>query len=263
MLIDSHCHLLHRRFMEEEPAQSPQQLLAAARAAGVAKLVTVATVKAEWQPALSFAVANPGVGVAAGLHPNHAHEEEVTEADLLTLAKNPYLVALGETGLDYHYNTDPAIHARQQASFRLHLKVAAQTGLPVVVHTRQAESDTLAILNESPGVPFVLHCFTGSAAMAHQAVQMGGYISFSGVLTFKKSDDLRAIAAALPPERILIETDAPYLAPEPHRSRRNSPALVVHTVQVLARVRGLTPQSAASLTTQNTLRLFPRLASVA
>ncbi|MCP5405864.1 MAG: TatD family hydrolase [Pseudomonadaceae bacterium] len=258
MLIDSHCHLLHPRF-GEEPAQTPANLLADAQAAGVAQVVNVACRREEWAPALALAEAEARVWVAAGIHPHDAGEGGmVTLDELAGLAAHPRVVALGETGLDYYYDTAPK--AVQQESFHLHLQAAKAAGLPVVIHTRDAEDDTLAILREHMGVPFVLHCFTGTAAMAAAAVEMGGYISFSGVLTFKKSDDLRAIAATLPHDRVLVETDAPYLAPEPKRGKRCTPAMVAHTAACLAKVWQMGDDGVADITATNTCRLLARMA---
>lgn len=257
-MIDSHCHLIDRRY-GEEPTLTPEQIIAAAHAAGVQGLVSIATGPRQWAQSMAIAQANPHVWLAAGLHPGHVEEESCTEDDLRRLTHCPKLVALGETGLDYHFTQAPEVLASQQTMFRSHLKVAQEAGLPVVVHTRDAEADTLAILSEFPGVPFVLHCFTASAEMAHAAVAMGGYISFSGVLTFKNSGALRALAAELPPERILIETDAPYLAPEPLRGRRCTPDMVVHTAHVLAACRSQSPHEIMEITAANTRRLFARM----
>lgn len=258
MLIDSHCHVFHARFTED-PARTPVQLVDDAAAAGVGSVVTIACRREEWPEALALAGADARVWVGAGIHPHDAGESGmITAEELAALAANPRVVALGETGLDYHYETAP--HDVQKESFRLHLAAARAAGLPVVIHTREAEADTLAMLREFPDVRFVLHCFTGTAEMAEAAVAMGGYISFSGVLTFKKSDDLRAIAAKLPRERVLVETDAPYLAPEPNRGRRCAPAMVLHTAACLAKVWQMGHDEVAALTSANTRRLFNRLA---
>lgn len=262
-LIDSHCHFLHERFAGEVPVLSAEEIYLRAKAAGVTGMVGIATVPDEWQPYLDFARGHEGVWVAAGLHPNHVHEETVTAEGLRALATQPHVVALGETGLDYHYLPEGAnredVRRCQHENFHLHMQVARETGLPVVVHTREAEDDTLAILRTYPEVQFVLHCFTGSLAMAEAAVAMGGYISFSGVLTFKKSQELRNIATALPGDRILVETDAPYLAPEPHRGRRCEPAQVTHTAAVLAACRSQPIEDIAEMTVANTRALFTRM----
>lgn len=258
MIIDSHCHLLHEKYREGDPL-SAEQLLRDAEVAGVSPLITIACARDEWAPAFKCAAQHPGkLYVAAGIHPEEATEAPpITMEELTKLASHPQTVAFGETGLDYHYEniSKPA----QQGSFRTHLHAAKELGLPVVVHTRDAEEDTLAILAEYPKVPFVLHCYTGSRAMALQAVEMGGYISFSGIFTFKKSEDLRALAKELPRDRVLVETDAPYLAPEPVRGRRCTPAMTRHTAELMAKLWNLPLEEAAEITTANTRRLFSRI----
>lgn len=260
MLIDSHCHLFHGRF-GEEPARTPGQLVDDAVAAGVGEVVTIACRRDEWPEALALAAVDLRVWLGAGVHPHDAGEGGmIGKGELLALAANPRVVALGETGLDYYYDTAP--REVQQESFRVHAMVAQETGLPLIIHTREAEVDTLEVLREFPDVRFVLHCFTGTAAMAEAAVAMGGYISFSGVLTFKKSNDLREIAASLPRARVLVETDAPYLAPEPVRGKRCSPAMVVHTAACLAEVWQMGHDEVAALTSANVHALFPRMKRV-
>ncbi|NBX85795.1 MAG: TatD family deoxyribonuclease [Proteobacteria bacterium] len=255
-MIDSHCHLLHEKYGPE----AAQTRLQNAKMAGVTHCITIACERHEWQPALAFAAQTPNVGVALGIHPHHAGEGgQVTQTELLEHLQNPHVVAVGETGLDYFYTHAPK--AEQIQSFHTHLHAAKQANLPVVVHTRDAEADTLAILKEHRGTPFVLHCFTGTLAMAEQAIELGGTISFSGILTFKKSQELRLIASHLPRDKILIETDAPYLAPEPHRSQQNQPALLPHTLATLAQVWQIPPAQAAQITVANTRRLFTRLPS--
>lgn len=244
MLIDTHCHLQHARFAED-PAVTPEMLIAEAHAAGVEKLINIACERHEWAPALALAEAHAGVYVGAGIHPYHAGEGGMmTEAELLELAKHPKVVGFGETGLDYHYGLERAPKEVQHESFHVHLRAAKVAGLPVIIHSRDAEEDTLAILREHPGVAFVLHCFTGSRKMAFEAVELGGYISFAGVLTFKKNQELRDTAADLPPDRVLVETDAPYLAPEPFRGKRCTPAMVKETARVLAGLWGDVPPQA-------------------
>lgn len=255
MLIDSHCHLQHARF-GEEPARTPTQLVDDAVAAGVGQVVTIACRRQEWAPALALAEADSRIWVGAGVHPHDATELP-TEDELRQLAAHPRVVGLGETGLDYYYDTAP--RDVQQAMFHRHVQVAKEVGLPVIIHTRDAEADTLAILKEHPGVPFVLHCFTGTAMLAEAAVELGGYISFSGVLTFKKSEELRLIASRLPHDRVLVETDAPYLAPEPNRGRRCAPAMVTHTAACLAQVWGVGLEDVQTKTAANTRRLMERI----
>lgn len=261
MLIDSHTHLLHPRFQEEEPALTTQELMEKARQGGVTQLLTIACRRAEWAPSLEVAKANPSqVAVAVGIHPQDvlADAPLITTNELCELANNQHVVAFGETGLDYYYDSSPK--DMQQASFHTHLEAAKQAGFPVVIHTRDAEEDTIKILSEHPGVNFVLHCFTGTKWLAERGVEMGGYISFSGILTFKKSQELRDIAAALPRERVLIETDAPYLAPEPFRSKRNASFYLPHTAECLAKVWQTSVEDVAQITTANTHRLFSRMA---
>ncbi|MFZ2586869.1 MAG: TatD family hydrolase [Alphaproteobacteria bacterium] len=255
VLIDSHTHLFHAKF-GDDPARTPGQLVDDAVAAGVGEVINIACRREEWPSALALAETDPRVWVGAGVHPHDAAENP-TEAELLALAAHPRVVALGETGLDYHYDTAP--RAVQRTVFERHMAAAQQAGLPVIIHTREAEADTLDVLKLFPTIPFVLHCFTSSAAMAEAAVEMGGYISFSGVLTFKKSEELRLIASRLPRERVLVETDAPYLAPEPNRGRRCSPAMVAHTAACLAKVWGISDTETAQITAANTRRLFGRM----
>lgn len=263
MLIDTHTHLLHARFTAEAPEgfpQTPADLVAAAVAAGVGRMVTIACERAEWEPSLAVAVAHPEVAVAAGIHPQDVDAEPlVTVEELVTLAGRPGVVGIGETGLDYYYDRSP--RAMQRASFEIHLEAARVAGVPVVIHTRDADEDTVSVLRNFPGVPFIFHCFTGGDALADAGVEMGGCISFSGIMTFKKLDALRAIAARMPRDRVLIETDAPYLAPEPFRGKLNAPHLLVHTAAKLADVWQESPAVVAKTTTANALRVFSRLSA--
>ncbi|MBI1309548.1 MAG: YchF/TatD family DNA exonuclease [Proteobacteria bacterium] len=261
MLIDTHCHLLHARYADE-PAVTPTQLIEESIKNNVLQCIGIACERAEWQPYQALAAAHPAqVFLAVGIHPQSAGEGgQTTEEELLSLAQNPQVVAFGETGLDYHFE-DNAPKPAQQTSFHTHLEVAQKAGLPAVIHTRDAEADTLAILAEHPHARFVLHSFTGSRALAEKAVEQGGYISFSGILTFKKSTELRQIASILPREKVLVETDAPYLAPEPVRGRRCTPAMVAHTAAVLAQVWQCSTAEAAQITSANARALFTRLAA--
>lgn len=261
MFIDSHTHLQHRKFTEEEPQLNPAQLLQMAADSKVTQLINIACWRDEWADAIALSAQYPQVSIAAGIHPQDVASGPLTTVEeLTTLAANPSVVALGETGLDYFYENSPK--EQQKASFHTHLEAAKKLGLPVVIHTRDAEEDTIAILREHPGVPFVLHCFTGTEWLAGQGVELGGYVSFSGILTFKKSQPLRDIAASLPRDKVLIETDAPYLAPDPYRGKRNMPAYVPHTAQVLANVWQTSLEGVAQITTTNTRRLFSRMAVV-
>jgi TatD DNase family protein len=204
---------------------------------------------------------------SVGTHPHYAHEElDITAADLVAHTRHPKVVALGEAGLDYHYDRSP--RDAQERGFRTHIAAARDTGLPLVIHSREADADTARILEEETGqgaFPAVLHCFTGGADLARRAIALGLSISFTGILTFKNSTALRAIAAELPADRILVETDAPYLAPLPFRGKRNEPAYVVETAKVLAETRGVSFDDIAHQTSENFFRLFgkvPRPAGV-
>ena len=209
----------------------------------------------------------PEVYCSVGTHPHNAHEElDIAAEDLIERACHPKVVAIGEAGLDYHYDTSP--RDAQEWGFRNHIAAARATGLPLVIHSRDADENMARMLEDEAGkgvFPAVLHCFTGGQDLARRAIALGLFISFTGILTFKKSDDLRAIAESLPADRILVETDAPYLAPGRHRGRRNEPAYVVETARVMAEVRGVSPNEIARLTTDNFFRLFrkvPRQAAV-
>ena len=239
-----------------------------ARAAGIGRLVSISTRVQRRAGLLAIAERFPDVYCSIGTHPHHAHEElDVTTADLVELTRHPKTVAIGEAGLDYHYDLSP--REAQERGFRNHIAAARETGLPLVIHSREADADMAAILEEETGkgaFPAVLHCFTGGRELAQRAVALGLYVSFTGILTFKKSEELRAIAAELPADRILVETDSPYLAPGRHRGKRNEPAFVVETARVLAETRKVELQEIAQTTTENFFRLFskvPRQAAAA
>jgi TatD DNase family protein len=258
MFIDTHAHPLHSKFTEQAPL-GIAEYLAQAQAAGVGQVLGVACRRTEWVPMLAACAQYPNLKAIAGVHPHDA-DEHITAAELAELAANPYVVAFGETGLDNHY-PDIASAADQEASFHRHLEAAHQHNLPVVVHTRDAEERTIGILREHPGVPFVLHCFSGSPWLADEGLALGGYLSFSGIMTFGKSaQTLCNIAAHAPRSRVLIETDAPYLAPAPHRGQRNTSALLPHTAHVLANLWQMGMPELGALTTANAQRLFTRLA---
>jgi TatD DNase family protein len=263
MLIDSHCHLDFPDFAAELDA-----VVARANAAGVSRLVTISTRVNRQAQLLAIADRFADVYCSIGTHPHYAHEElDVTAADLVARTRHPKVVAIGEAGLDYHYDRSP--RPAQEHGFRTHIAAARETGLPLVIHSREADADTARILEEETGqgaFPAVLHCFTGGRALADRAIALGLFISFTGILTFKNSTELRAIAAALPADRILVETDAPYLAPGPYRGKRNEPAYVVETAKVLAEARGVSYDEIARTTTENFFRLFrkvPQAAAVA
>ena len=259
MLVDSHCHLDFPDFAEERT-----EIIARALAAGVERMVTISTRVRRFPEILEIAEAHDAVFCSVGTHPhNAAEEQDVTVEELVRLSAHPKVVAIGEAGLDYHYDKSPRdVQAR---SFRTHIAAARQTGLPLVIHARNADDDMAAILEEETGkgaFPFILHCFSSGAALAQTGVRLGGYVSFSGILTFKNSADIRAIAAEVPHDRLLVETDAPYLAPVPHRGKRNEPAFVAHTAAVLAETIGKTAEQVAEITTENVFRAFSENASL-
>jgi TatD DNase family protein len=255
MLIDSHCHLDYYT-----PVELPD-VIARAHAAGVGKMVTIGTRLSRAEEQIGLASA-PNVWCTIGTHPHHAAEEEMPqEQDIAALASSDNVVGVGESGLDYFYDRSP--RDIQQESFRRHIRAARLAGVPICIHTRDADEDTLAILQEERrggDFAFLLHCFSSGRALAEGAVAMGGYLSFSGILTFPKSSELRAIAADMPGDRLLVETDSPFLAPVPFRGKRNEPAHVVHTARTLADIRGLAPEALAELTTGNFTRLFTKAA---
>ena len=255
-LVDSHCHLDFPDFSEEVDA-----VVGRARAAGVCGIVTISTRIRQHAAVLSIADRFQQVYCSVGTHPHHAHEElDITVEDLIARTQHPKVVAIGEAGLDYHYELSTRI--AQEKGFRNHIEAARKTGLPLVIHSRDADADMMAILTEETGrgaFPAVLHCYTGGRELAERAVTLGLFVSFTGILTFRKSEDLRAIARSLPADRILVETDAPYLAPTPHRGRRNEPAYVVETARVLAEVRGTTLEAIAGQTSDNFFRLFSKV----
>jgi TatD DNase family protein len=256
MLVDSHAHLDFPEFASEL-----DQVVKRARAAGVGRIVTISTRVRRFQDLQAIAARYDDVFCSIGTHPHHAAEETAVSADdLLSAAKHPKVVAIGEAGLDYHYDRSPRdIQAR---SFRLHIAAAREAKLPLVIHAREADDDIARTLEDESGkgaFPFVLHCFTGGPELARRAIALGGYVSFTGILTFKNSAALREIAASLPEDRILVETDAPYLAPGKWRGKRNEPAYVVETARVLAEARGVAPETIAKATTDNFFRLFSKV----
>jgi TatD DNase family protein len=256
MLVDSHCHLDFPDFTDELDA-----VVARARAVGVTRMVTISTRVRRVAELIAITDRFVDVFCSVGTHPHNAHEElDIGVSDLVALTRHPKVVALGEAGLDYHYDMSP--RDAQERGLRNHIAAARETGLPLVIHSRNADDDMARILaEETRRGPFkaVLHCFTGSRMLAERAVALGLFISFTGILTFKKSDDLRAIAADLPADRILVETDAPYLAPGPHRGKRNEPSFMVETARVLAETRRITPKEIARQTTENFHRLFAKV----
>jgi TatD DNase family protein len=256
MLVDSHCHLDFPDFAPELDA-----VIDRARQAGIGRMVTISTRVRKFLQVQSLTDRFGDVYCSVGTHPHHAAEElDVTVGDLVAAAKGKKVVAIGEAGLDYFYDNSP--RDAQERGFRTHIAAARETGLPLVIHARDADEDVARILEEESGkgaFPFVLHCFTGGADLARRGVALGGYVSFSGILTFKKSDALRQIAADLPEDRILVETDAPYLAPGPWRGKRNEPAYVAETARVLAETRKVSEEAIAATTTRNFFRLFSKV----
>jgi TatD DNase family protein len=256
-IVDSHCHLDFPDFADELP-----QIVARARAAGVTRMLTICTRLRSEPSVRAIAQAHDGVFYAVGTHPMSAAEEPMVRVDeLVALARHPKMIGIGETGLDYHYTADTA--AVQQESLRLHIEAARRTGLPLIVHARAADDDMARILAEEHRAgPFgaVMHCFSSSAALAEAALDLGFYLSMSGIAAFPKSQELRAIFAAAPRDRILLETDAPYLAPPPHRGKRNEPAYTAHTAAVGADLYGLDYAEFARLTSANFDRLFAKAA---
>jgi TatD DNase family protein len=256
MLVDSHCHLDFPDFASELDA-----VVARAKAAGIGRMVTISTRVKKHAQVLAVAETFPQVFCSVGTHPHNAQEEpDVDAAALIALSKHPKIVALGEAGLDYHYDNSP--REAQEKSFRQHIAAARETRLPLVIHSRDCDADMTRILREESGkgaFPAVLHCFTGGRDLAFAAIELGHYVSFTGILTFKRSEDLRAIAKDLPADRIMVETDAPYLAPLPHRGQRNEPAYVVETAKVLAQARGTSLEDITRETTENFFRLFNKV----
>ena len=257
-LVDSHCHLDFPDFAGEIPA-----LVGRAAAAGVGRMVTICTRLALEPGVRAIAEAHEPVFYAAGTHPMYAHEEPLATVEALTaLAAHPKFVGIGETGLDYHYTAESA--AIQAESLRIHIEAARRTGLPLIIHARDADADMARILREEHGAgafSCVMHCFTSSAELAETALGLGFYLSISGIATFRTAGALRDIFAAAPRDRLLVETDSPYLAPLPHRGRRNEPAFVADTARAMAATLGLEPDEFAVLTSGNFDRLFSKAAA--
>ncbi len=255
MLVDSHCHLDFPDFAGEVAA-----IVARARANGVGACVSIGTKLARFDQVRAVAEQFDYVWCSVGIHPHEAGEELLDDsAPLIARTHHPKVVGIGETGLDYFYEHSP--RGAQAANFRVHIAAARATGLPVIVHTRDADDDTIAILREEMGKGIftgLVHCFTGTRRLAQAALELGLYISASGIATFKKSDALRAVLREVPLDRLLVETDAPYLAPVPVRGKRNEPAFVVHTAAAMARLMGVPPEALARATTDNFFRLFAK-----
>ena len=253
MLVDSHCHLDFDVFDEDREAA-----IARAHAAGVGTMVTICTRVTKFDRIRAIAESHPDIWCTVGIHPHQAEEEpRVSVETLLDRAAHPKVVGIGETGLDYYYDNSP--RELQAESFRTHIAAARESGLPLIVHTRDADEDMADILEDETGkgaYPGVLHCFSSGRRLAERALALGFYVSLSGILTFRNAEDLRAIAADLPLDRILVETDSPFLAPIPNRGKRNEPAFVVHTATVLAQILKTDFDEVSERSTENFFRLF-------
>jgi TatD DNase family protein len=259
MLIDTHCHLDFADFDAER-----DEIVNRAHQSGVRQMVTISTRVRKLDTLLAITEKYPSVFCSVGTHPNNADEElDIQVEDLVRLSNGEKVVAIGEAGLDYFYDTQRP--EDQKTGFLRHIAAARETQLPLVIHSRSADDDMAAILTEETGkgaFPFILHCFSSGAALAKTGVELGGYISFSGILTFPKSEELRDIAKTVPHDRLLVETDAPYLAPKRWRGKRNEPSYVVNTAEVLAETIGLSYAETARITTDNAFRLFSKMPRV-
>lgn len=257
MFVDSHCHLNYKGLVEDQPA-----VLERARAAGVAKMLNISTRASEWDDVIAVAERESDVFASVGIHPHDADTHaDVETATLVERTRHPRVVGIGESGLDFYY--DRSDRDRQRSSFRAHIAAARETGLPIIVHTREAEEDTHAILSEEVGkgsFSGVIHCFTASADFARKALDLGLYISISGIVTFKNARDLQETAAWIPADRLLIETDSPFLAPVPHRGRPCEPAFVADTARFLADLRGESVEALSAYTSDNFHALFAKAA---
>ncbi len=256
LVVDSHCHLDFEGLQENLPA-----VLSRAEEAGVGLMVSISSRVRKFANLRRIAEEYSNVFCTVGTHPHNAHEELEVPAELLAeLAEHPRVVGIGEAGLDYHYDFSP--REAQAQGFRTHIAAARMSRLPIVIHSREAEDDTISILEDEMGkgafTP-LLHCFTSKAQLARATVAMGGYVSFSGILTYKTAEDLRATAAELPLDRIIVETDSPYLAPVPYRGKSNEPAYVIKTLETLAKVRNLPVDEMARITNDNFFRLFAKV----
>ena len=258
MLIDSHCHLEYEGLVEDQAG-----VLTRAREAGITGFLNISTRRSEWDQVVGTAAREPDVWASVGIHPHEADAHaDLGEAALLDATEHAKVIGIGETGLDYYY--DKSDRQVQRDLFRMHVGVARQTGLPLIVHTRNAEADTAQILAEEMGkgaFPALIHCFTASADFARQVLDLGLSISISGIVTFKNAKDLQAIASELPADRLLVETDSPFLAPVPHRGRPCEPAYVRDTAQFIAELRGESLEQLSETTTANFHGLFTKAAS--
>jgi TatD DNase family protein len=257
MLIDSHCHLEYEGLVEDQGA-----VLDRARQAGIGGFLNISTRQREWDRVVATAARETDVWASIGIHPHEADQHaDLGEGALLEAAAHPRVIAIGETGLDYYY--DKSDRAVQQALFRTHIAVARKTGLPIIIHTRDAEDDTASILEDEMGkgaFPALIHCFTASADFGRTVLDLGLTISISGIVTFKNAKDLQEVVRTIPEERLLVETDSPFLAPVPHRGRKCEPAFTADTARFVADLRGVTLEHLAETTTKNFFRLFSKAA---
>lgn len=255
MFVDSHCHLNYKGLVEQQA-----EILARARESGVSAMLNISTREREWDEVIGLAEHETDVWASVGIHPHEAdHHIGMASAKLIAKSAHPRVIAIGETGLDYYY--DHSDRAQQCTSFREHIKAARETGLPIIIHTRDAEADTAAILTEemeAGDFPGVIHCFTASADFARTALDLGLYISLSGIVTFKNAKDIQDAAKWLPEDRLLVETDSPFLAPIPHRGKTGEPAFVADTARFVAQLRGVTDEVFAQQTSDNFYRLFSK-----
>lgn len=258
MLVDSHCHLEYEGLVGDQSS-----VLDRARGAGVGAFLNISTKRAEWGKVVGTARSVPDVFASVGIHPHHADQHlELTREELLDATRDPKVIGIGETGLDYYY--DHSDRAAQQRLFRMHIDVARETALPLIIHTRDAEDDTLAILSEEMekgAFPALIHCFTASADFGTKVLALGLSISISGIVTFKNASDLQAVAKNIPQDRLLVETDSPFLAPVPHRGRKCEPAYVRDTAAFIAGLRGESVEQLAEYTTRNFYALFSKAAA--
>jgi TatD DNase family protein len=258
MFVDSHCHLNYKGLVEQQ-----QDALSRARSAGVAAMLNISTRECEWDDVIGLAEQESDVWASVGIHPHEADAHiGIDTAKLVQKAANSRVIGIGETGLDYYY--DHSDREQQRASFREHIAASRETGLPLIVHTRDAEEDTADILRDEMGkgdFPGVIHCFTASAEFARIALELGLYISISGIVTFKNAKDLQDVAKDIPEDRLLIETDSPFLAPVPHRGKSCEPAFVADTARFLAGLRGVSIEQLGAQSSQNFYRLFSKAAA--
>jgi len=260
IVVDSHCHLDYPGLAEDLPG-----VLTRAEGAGVRLMLSIGTRVRKFDQILKLAEQHDNVFCTVGTHPHNAAEEpDVTADDLLRLAQHPKVVGIGEAGLDYHYDLSP--RDSQAKGFRVHIEAARRSGLPLVIHSREAEADTAAILEEEMAKGAfkpLLHCFSSKAELARRGLKLGAYVSFSGILTYKNAEDIRETARFVPMDRLLVETDAPYLAPVPYRGKSNEPAFVVKTLEKLAEVKTVTTIEMAETTSRNFFALFDKVPKLA